>query len=59
VEAARGEIVAFGDANARWERDALRELIAPFGDPGVGYVCGQVRFVNAEGTNQEGLYRRH
>jgi cellulose synthase/poly-beta-1,6-N-acetylglucosamine synthase-like glycosyltransferase len=59
VEAARGEIVAFGDANARWERDALRELIAPFGDPGVGYVCGQVRFVNEEGTNQEGLYWRY
>jgi glycosyltransferase involved in cell wall biosynthesis len=59
VERARGEIVAFGDANARWEPDALRELVAPFGDPEVGYVCGQVRFVNEEGTNQEGLYWRY
>ncbi len=33
--------------------------VTPFADPGVGYVCGQVRFVNAEGTNQEGLYWRY
>ena len=33
VERARGEIVAFGDANALWEPDALRELVAPFADP--------------------------
>ena len=59
VERARGEIVAFGDANALWEPDALRELVAAFGDPEVGYVCGQVRFVNEEGTNQEGLYWRY
>jgi cellulose synthase/poly-beta-1,6-N-acetylglucosamine synthase-like glycosyltransferase len=59
VERARGEIVAFGDANALWEPGALRELVAPFGDAEVGYVCGQVRFVNEEGTNQEGLYWRY
>ena len=59
VERARGEIVAFGDANALWEPDALRELVAAFGDPKVGYVCGQVRFVNEEGTNQEGVYWRY
>ncbi len=59
VERARGDILAFGDANARWERDALRELVAPFGDAAVGYVCGQVRFVNDRGTNQEGLYWRY
>ncbi len=38
----RGEIVAFSDANALWEPDALRALVAPFADPRVGYVCGQV-----------------
>lgn len=60
VAASSAQIVAFSDANATWERDALRELVAPFGDPGVGYVCGQVRFVNPEaGTNQEGLYWRY
>ncbi|MGI8594665.1 MAG: glycosyltransferase family 2 protein [Solirubrobacteraceae bacterium] len=59
VARARGEIVAFSDANATWEPDALAELLAPFGDPEVGYVCGQVRFVNDGGTNQEGLYWRY
>lgn len=59
VRRARGEIVAFSDANAFWEPDALRRLVAPFADPKVGYVCGQVRFVNDGGTNQEGLYWRY
>jgi len=61
VDAARPEssIVAFSDANALWEPGALRELLAPFADPLVGYACGQVRFTNAGGTNQEGLYWRY
>ena len=59
VARARGEIVAFSDANALLDPDALRELVAPFADPRVGYVCGQVRFVNEAGTNQEGLYWRY
>jgi cellulose synthase/poly-beta-1,6-N-acetylglucosamine synthase-like glycosyltransferase len=59
VRAARGELVAFSDANAFWRPDALRRLVAPFADPQVGYVCGQVSFVNDGGTNQEGLYWRY
>ena len=59
VERARHDIVAFSDANVRWEPDALRELVAPFADPRVGYVCGDVRFVNERGTNQEGIYWRY
>ena len=63
VERASGELVAFSDANALWEPDALRELVAAFADPRVGYACGQVRFVQgAEGaraTNQEGVYWRY
>jgi hypothetical protein len=59
VQRARGDIVAFSDANVRWAPDALRELVAPFTDSRVGYVCGDVRFVNDEGTNQEGLYWRY
>ncbi|HLY49199.1 MAG TPA: glycosyltransferase family 2 protein [Solirubrobacteraceae bacterium] len=59
VERARGEIVAFSDANVTWESDALARLVAPFGDPDVGYVCGQVRLVSQAGTNQEGLYWRY
>jgi hypothetical protein len=59
VRVARGEIVAFSDANSTWEPDALRCLVGAFADPAVGYACGQVRFVNEGGTNQEGLYWRY
>jgi cellulose synthase/poly-beta-1,6-N-acetylglucosamine synthase-like glycosyltransferase len=59
VASSRGDIVAFSDANSTWEPDALRRLVAPFADPAVGYVCGQVRFVNDGGTNQEGAYWRY
>ncbi len=59
VAVARGELLAFSDANVRWEPDALRALVARFADRRVGYVCGQVRFTGAGGTNQEGLYWRY
>jgi cellulose synthase/poly-beta-1,6-N-acetylglucosamine synthase-like glycosyltransferase len=59
VRAARGEVVAFSDANAQWEPGALRALVAPLrADGRVGEVVGQVAFTNAEGDNQEGLYWR-
>jgi len=63
VAAARGELLAFSDANASWEPGALAALVAAFEDPKVGYACGQMRFVQAcEGPgadNQEGLYWRY
>jgi len=59
VARARHEITAFSDANVSWDLDALRRLVEPFADPRVGYVCGDVRFVNDTGTNQEGLYWRY
>ena len=40
VERARGEILAFSDANALWAPDALRQLVANFADPGVAVVSG-------------------
>jgi len=63
VERAEGEIVAFSDANALWEQDALCRLVSAFEDPDVGYACGQVRFVQAsdgaQATSQEGVYWRY
>jgi cellulose synthase/poly-beta-1,6-N-acetylglucosamine synthase-like glycosyltransferase len=59
VERAHGEIVAFSDANVSWEPLALTRLVSAFADPRVGYVCGDVRFVNDRGTNQEGVYWRY
>jgi glycosyltransferase involved in cell wall biosynthesis len=63
VERARGDIVAFSDANALWEPTAARALVGAFADPRVGYACGQVQFVQAaagaDGGNQEGVYWRY
>jgi cellulose synthase/poly-beta-1,6-N-acetylglucosamine synthase-like glycosyltransferase len=63
VAAARGELLAFSDANSSWEPGASRALAGAFEDPRVGYACGQMRFVQAaEGSgadNQEGLYWRY
>jgi cellulose synthase/poly-beta-1,6-N-acetylglucosamine synthase-like glycosyltransferase len=59
VGRASGSILAFSDANSYWRSDALRRLVHRFGDPRVGYACGQVRFEGGEGGNQEGLYWRY
>jgi cellulose synthase/poly-beta-1,6-N-acetylglucosamine synthase-like glycosyltransferase len=59
VKRSQREFVAFSDANVQWEPAALRRLVAPFADPRVGYVCGDVSFVNERGTNQEGVYWRY
>jgi hypothetical protein len=59
VRAARGDLLAFSDANASWEPDALGRLADAFADPEVGYACGQVRFLSDAGTNQEGVYWRY
>jgi cellulose synthase/poly-beta-1,6-N-acetylglucosamine synthase-like glycosyltransferase len=59
VGRASGLILAFSDANSYWRPDALRRLVHRFGDPRVGYACGQVRFEGGEGGNQEGLYWRY
>jgi cellulose synthase/poly-beta-1,6-N-acetylglucosamine synthase-like glycosyltransferase len=53
-----GEIVAFSDANALWQRDALRKLVRSFADPAVGYVTGRASYEAADGTNREGAYWR-
>ena len=59
AEAATGDVLAFSDANSVWAPDALRRLVAPFADPKVGYVCGQVRFLDPGGGNLEGAYWRY
>jgi cellulose synthase/poly-beta-1,6-N-acetylglucosamine synthase-like glycosyltransferase len=44
------EIVVFSDANSLYEVSALRQLVANFADPDVGYVTGKMIYVNADGT---------
>ncbi len=59
AERASGEVLAFSDANSIWAPGALRRLVEPFADPAVGYVCGQVRFLDPTGGNLEGSYWRY
>jgi cellulose synthase/poly-beta-1,6-N-acetylglucosamine synthase-like glycosyltransferase len=59
VEVASGEILAFSDANAMWQPDALRALATAFADSKVGYVCGGLRYLPAAGANEEGAYWRY
>ena len=59
VRATDSEIVAFTDANARWEPDALALLVRNFADPDVAYVCGGHRYDAADGTNRESTYWRY
>ena len=59
VRTIEADIVAFADAGAVWEPDALRMLVRSLADPEVGYVAGKVAFPKPEGTNREGLYWRY
>jgi cellulose synthase/poly-beta-1,6-N-acetylglucosamine synthase-like glycosyltransferase len=53
-----GEVLAFTDANTRWEPDALRKLVRSLADPEVGYVTGRLLLQDADGTSREGVYWR-
>ena len=46
----RGDIVVFSDANSLYEPTALRTLVRNFSDPRVGYVSGQMKYVNPDGS---------
>jgi cellulose synthase/poly-beta-1,6-N-acetylglucosamine synthase-like glycosyltransferase len=59
VRTVEADVVAFADAGAVWEPDALRMLVRSLADPAVGYVAGKVAFGEPEGTNREGLYWRY
>jgi cellulose synthase/poly-beta-1,6-N-acetylglucosamine synthase-like glycosyltransferase len=59
VDEATGDVLAFSDANALWKPDALRLLTGRLAEPGVGYVCGRLRYLAADGSNQEGVYWRY
>jgi cellulose synthase/poly-beta-1,6-N-acetylglucosamine synthase-like glycosyltransferase len=59
VRTSAAEIVAFSDANALWEPDALRKLVRNLADPDVAYVCGQLRLQEPDGSNREGAYWRY
>jgi cellulose synthase/poly-beta-1,6-N-acetylglucosamine synthase-like glycosyltransferase len=47
---ARGEILVFSDANSHYAPDTLRQLVAPFADPEVGYVTGRMLYRAPDGS---------
>jgi len=53
---ATGDVVVFTDASIALEPDALREVVRPFADGGIGCVSGEDKIADADG---EGLYGRY
>jgi cellulose synthase/poly-beta-1,6-N-acetylglucosamine synthase-like glycosyltransferase len=50
IERTEGEIIVFADANSMYRLDTVRRLVAPFADPDVGYVTGQMVYVDPHGS---------
>lgn len=58
----KGEIVIFSDANALYQKNAIRKLVRNFNDPKVGCVSGQLKYVDSQKTSigkTEGLYWKY
>lgn len=52
------EILIMTDANAIFNKDAVKELVSSFSDPSIAYVSGQLRYMNTtnnETANSEGF----
>lgn len=61
VARSKGALLVYTDANCAFDRDALRQLVIPFGNPGVGCVIGELKYENEEDPavgGGEGLYWR-
>lgn len=58
---AQGEILVFTDANAMYDRDAIRKLVRHFADPSIGLVTGKSVYLDpvTGGTTTGGVYRRY
>jgi cellulose synthase/poly-beta-1,6-N-acetylglucosamine synthase-like glycosyltransferase len=62
VRLARGQFVAFSDANSMYAPSALKRLLVPFADERIGCVCGELQYANPDeqGAGKgEGLYWRY
>ena len=61
VAAARGDILVFTDADNRWARDCLSELMRAFSDPRVGAAGGHIEIPHSGAHLGLGdqLYRRY
>jgi cellulose synthase/poly-beta-1,6-N-acetylglucosamine synthase-like glycosyltransferase len=62
MQQASGDIIVFSDANSIYAPAAIENLVAPFEDPAVGYVTGQLRYRDPGETavgGGSGLYMRY
>jgi cellulose synthase/poly-beta-1,6-N-acetylglucosamine synthase-like glycosyltransferase len=57
VARATGDVIVFADARQVFEKDALRELVAPLADPTVGAVTGEL-LLDAESPCRRGGHDR-
>ena len=48
VDEADGEIIIFSDANAFYQKDAIKKIVRNFSDPSIGGVCGELVYKNDE-----------
>ncbi len=48
VPLAKGDIVIFSDANSKYDREAVKELVKHFADKKIGFVTGTTKYVSDE-----------
>lgn len=56
---AKNEILVMTDANSMFEKNAIRELVAPFSNKDIAYTCGKLVYVNDDDNDtsaSESLY---
>jgi cellulose synthase/poly-beta-1,6-N-acetylglucosamine synthase-like glycosyltransferase len=56
VPQARGDLIAFSDANTFWQPDALALLVRHFDDPRIGVVSGKLILRSPTGVNIDDNY---
>ncbi len=54
ISRAQGDIIVFSDANSRFDRDAVKNLVKGFASERVGFVTGWTRYVSADAENTAG-----
>lgn len=57
VPQAKSDIIVFSDANAAYNKESIKELVANFFDSKVGCVCGELKYIRRKERNTgESIY---
>jgi poly-beta-1,6-N-acetyl-D-glucosamine synthase len=61
VPKAKGEIIVFSDANAVYDKNAIKILVSNFSDNRIGCVSGQLKYLMPDGSqgSGEGIYWKY